>query len=173
MNRCRRTFIHFWIALSITGGRQVFCQVQTAPPSLAATLIIKLAAFEKRIAGSGEVSIFVLGDPQTAVELQKGVGTLIGQSKLMRVASGTGLPKEKPSILFVGSRAKWEDAVAYTRANKILRATANPDWVGRGVTLGMGVGNDGKPKIWLNLTSAAEENLDWNPAILKIAKTVQ
>jgi hypothetical protein len=173
MQRLSKTLFQSWLSFLIIGGSQVFCQIQTAPPNLAATLVVKLAAFEKRIAGGGEVRIHVLGDPKTAVELEKGIGTAIGHSKLTRVTSGTGLPQEKPSILFVGSTVGLENAIAYSRSQKILSVTANPEWVAKGVTLGVGVGNDGKPKILLNLSSSAEENLDWNPAILKIAKTVQ
>jgi hypothetical protein len=149
----------------------LFPQVQTAPPGLAATLIVKLAAFEKGISNSSTVTIFVLSDPRVAAELEKGIGASVGQSRLSRVISGTRPPAEKPSILFVGREADPVEAVAYSRSHKILSVTATPEWIARGVNLGVGVGNDGKPKVLLNLTATAEENCDWNPAIMKIAKT--
>jgi hypothetical protein len=151
----------------------LFPQVQTAPPNLAASLIVKLAAFEKGVSNSPSVTIFVLADPKVAAELEKGIGTAIGQSKLSRVLSGNRLPAEKPTLLFVGAGAKPEEAIAYSRSQKILSVTANPEWIARGVSLGVGVGNDGKPKVLLNLTATAEENGDWNPAIMKLAKTTR
>ena len=106
-------------------------------------------------------------------ELEKGIGVAIGQSRLSAVLSGNRLPSEKPSILFVGGGARPEEAVAYARSHKVLSVTANPEWIARGVNLGVGVGNDGKPKVLLNLTATVEENCNWNPAIMKLAKTVR
>jgi hypothetical protein len=171
MRRFGKTFILIWFSALVLLRSPLFPQVQTAPPGLAATLIVKLAAFEKGISSSPGVTIYVLADPKVAVELEKGVGTAIGQSRLSSVLSGTRLPAEKPSILFVGGGARPEEAIAYSRSQKILSVTANPEWIARGVNLGVGVGNDGKPKVLLNLTATAEENCDWNPAIMKLAKT--
>jgi hypothetical protein len=171
MRRSGKTFIFAWFSALFLLHAPLFSQVQAAPPNLAASLIVKLAAFEKGISGSPGVTIFVLADPKVAVELEKGIGTAIGQSRLSRVWSGTRLPAEKPSILFVGGGARPEEAVAYSRSQKVLSVTANPEWIARGVDLGVGVGNDGKPKVLLNLTATAEESCDWNPAIMKLAKT--
>lgn len=149
------------------------CQVQNAPPSVAAALTIKLAAFYKNIDTDGDVSVYVMGSPQVAAELEKGIGTAIGPSRLARVFSGEEVPGQKPSILFVGKQVNLDKALAYSRARKILTVTGLPDLVGRGVTLGIGVGNDGKTRVILNLESAVEENVSWNPAIMKIARTVR
>jgi hypothetical protein len=148
-------------------------QILPAPPELAAALLVKLAAFEKRIAASGEVTVYVLGDSKAAAEFQKCIGAPIGPSKLARVASGAALPSETPSILFVGEKADVKAAVGYAKTRKILSAAADPARVVEGVSLGVGVGADGKPKIVLNLSSSSEEDLEWNPAILKLAKTVR
>jgi hypothetical protein len=148
-------------------------QVLPAPPELAAALLVKLAAFEKRTAASGDVTVYVLGDAKAAAEFRKCVGTPIGTSRLARVASGTGLPAEAPSILFVGEKADVKAAIGYTQSRKIMSAAADPARVAEGVSLGVGVGADGKPKIVLNLSSSSEEDLDWNPAILKMARTIR
>ncbi len=173
MKRGGKNLISVCFSLFLFLRPPLFPQVQTAPPNIAATLIVKLAAFEKGISCSPGVTIFVLADPKVAIELEKGIGTAIGQSRLSRVLTGIRLPSEKPSILFVGGGASPEEAVAYSRSQKILSVTANPEWVARGVNLGVGVGNDGKPKVLLNLTAAAEENCNWNPAIMKLVKTTR
>src|SRR4030042_6965109 len=114
-----------------------------------------------------------MGSPQVAAELEKGIGTAIGLSKLARVFFGEEMPGQKPSILFVGNQVNLDKALAYSRAQKILTRTSLPDLVDRGVTLGIGVGNDGNTKVILNLESTVEENVSWNPAIMKIARTVR
>lgn len=172
MKRIPITVLFVWFSASLLLP-PLLSQVQTAPPAIAATLIVKLAAFEKGISSSPSVTVYVLADPKIAVEFEKGIGSPVGQSRLSRVYSGTRLPSEKPSILFVGAGANPEEAVAYSRSQKVLSATAIPEWIARGVDLGVGVGNDGKPKVLLNLTATTEENCDWNPAIMKLAKTTR
>lgn len=148
-------------------------QTLEAPENLVAALLVKLSAFEKTISSSGNVIVYVLGDPKVAVELQKVVGETIGQSKLALVLFGDKLPDEIPNILYVGKTTKLVQALAYSRKNKILSVTGIPELVKEGVTLGIGVGNDGKPKVILNLNSTIEENLLWNPAIMKVARTIK
>jgi hypothetical protein len=148
-------------------------QILNAPETLAAALVIKLSSFEKNISTVGEVVIYVLDSPKVAAELEKGIGSSIGQSRLMRVVSGKGLPAEKPNIFYIGNASKLSQALGYTRDKKILSITGMPDLVKEGVTLGVGVGNDGKPKVILNLNSTLQENLSWNPAIMKVARTIQ
>ena len=128
---------------------------------------------ETKLAGGGDITIYVLGDNDIAAELKKAVGQAIGKSTLKQVESGAELPGEKPSCLFVGDPVMFSSATKYTREQKILSITAHPDLVSKGLSLGIGLGDDGKPKILLNLSSSAAEELDWNPAIMKIAQTIK
>ena len=148
-------------------------QLKKAPADVAAVMLIKVADFEKNISDGRDISIYVIDAPDVAVELRKAIGKPIGKSVLRSVESDSKLPASAPSILYVGSASKVNEAIGYTRANKILSATGNPDWVERGISLGFGVGDDGKPKILINSEGSKEENLEWNPALLKIAKLVQ
>jgi hypothetical protein len=173
MRRWNYSFSPLYVVGFLCFLSTAMAQVQNAPPAIAATLVIKLAAFEKTLSSGGDLQIYVLGDSKVANELQKGVGSAVGQARLARVLSGSDLPAARPSILFVGSAAKLQETVSYTRTQKILSVTAQPELVQRGVTLGVGIGNDGKPKVLLNLSSTVEENLSWNPAVMKIAKTIQ
>jgi hypothetical protein len=162
-----------WTVFCVLSAVSALSQIQPAPAPVAATLIVKLAAFEKTLAAGGDLSFHVTGDPGLAAELRKGVGLAVGRSRLARVSAGSGLPQEKPSVLVIGGSAALKEALAFTRSRKVLSATAVPEWVAEGVTLGVGIGNDGKPKVLLNLSSTVDEGLDWNPAILKLAKTIQ
>ncbi|MBN1782464.1 YfiR family protein [bacterium] len=148
-------------------------QTDDAPVSLAAALTIKLAAFEKNISSGETVAIHVLGSPEMADELKKGIGTSIGSAKIESVTQGDSLPVNAPQILYVGQEADVERAIRYTRLHKILSISGKQNLVSKGITLVIGVGGDGKPMIKLNLTSTIEEGLNWNPAIMKIAKTVK
>jgi hypothetical protein len=170
MNR----ILQIWLALSLSVvALPIFSQILDAPQNIAAALLIKLSAFEKTISSTGDVMVYVLGAPDVASELQKVVGQSIGQSRLAKVKSGENIPAEKPDILYIGKTSKLTQAIAYTRNNKILSITGMPNLVMEGVTLGIGVGSDGRPKVVLNLSSTVEENLTWNPAIMKIARIIK
>jgi len=149
-------------------------QTAEAPPNVAAALTVKLVGFAENLSSEGsEVSIYVLGSPDVAAELLKGVGKPVGKAILQTVMSGDGLPETAPTVLFLGDASKLTETTAYTKTNKILSITNQPDLVTEGVTLGVGVGSDNKPKILLNLTSTTEEGISWNPAIMKVARTIK
>jgi hypothetical protein len=74
--------------------------------------------------------------------------------------------------LFVGEGADPALVTRYTRVNRVLSVTNVPDFVGKGVTLGIGIEND-RPKVLLNLTGSDFEGMKWDPKILKISKTVR
>jgi len=144
-----------------------------APPELAAALIVKLVGFEKTVAAGGDIAIYVIGAQEWAAKLKGAVGQKIGKATLASVDHGDGLPTDKPSILCLGDAAKVADVTAYTQAEKVLSVTNQPDLATDGITLALGVGDDGKPQVTLNLASSKAEGRDWNPAIMKIAKTVK
>lgn len=148
-------------------------QTENTPASLAVALTLKLAAFEKNIASQENVTIFVLGAPDVAVELQNVIGSAIGKATLTAVSSGDTLPEQPPSLLFVGSEADINQAVEYAKKHNILSITGVPQFASKGVILGIGIGTNGKPVVTLNLTSTIEAGISWNPAIMKIAKTIK
>lgn len=153
---------------------QIHSQTAETSPDVTAPLIVKLAGFEKNLSGSSkDLSIYVMGSPAMYAVLGNMIGTKIGNSTIANVMSGADLPIIQPAILYLGDQSKTADAIKYTRAKKILSVSGIPDLVNSGITLGIGLGDDGKPSILLNIESSKEENLVWNPAILKIAKTVK
>jgi len=147
-------------------------QTTDAPPNVAAALTMKLVSLEKKISAGGDITIYVISAPKVADELKKGIGKKIGKATLKNVESGSDLPAAKPTFIFVGKKADVSTAIEYSRKNKILSVTGTLDYVNQGVSLGIGVGG-GKPKIVLNLSASVEESLDWNPAIMKVAKTIK
>ncbi|MGH7455394.1 MAG: YfiR/HmsC family protein, partial [bacterium] len=138
-----------------------------------AALIVKLIALEKNAGSAGaELTIYVMGAPNVAAELQKAVGKTVGSTTLKNVLEGEELPKAKPTALYVGNELRLEEAIRYCRANRVLSIAGDDKLSPKGVTLGIGVGNDGKPKITLNLSASSAEGLYWNPMITKFAKTI-
>ena len=145
-----------------------------APPDVASALIIKLVALEKSLVGvGGDIVIHVMGSPAIAEALSKAVGIDIGKGKLAKVTGGDVLPASKPTIICLSDASKLAEVTAYTRKEKVLSVTNMPDLVGKGISLGIGVGESGKPEVTLNTTASKAEGLNWNPAIMKIAKIVK
>jgi hypothetical protein len=143
-------------------------QIKDAPATIAAALLVKVIGFEKNISKS-DISIYVLGSSEITAELKKA----IGKANIKIVTSGKNMPAEPPTILFLCDAGKVDEAMNYTRKNKVLSATNLTDLISKGITLGFGVGTDNKPKILLNLNSSVEEGLDWNPAIMKVAQIIK
>jgi hypothetical protein len=168
---------HFKIIISVLFlslvSSSLHAQMKNAPANVVAAMLVKVIHFEKNIANGGDITIYVLNAQDVAIELKKAVGMSIGKSTLKNVTSGKTLPADKPSVIYFDDVSQLNAVTEHTYSNKILSATGHPDLVERGVTLGFGIGEDNKPKIILNLNASLEEELDWNPAILKIAKTVK
>lgn len=142
-----------------------------AAPNVVAALLVKLGGFDKAV-GAADVTIYVMGAPDVATALTKAVGSKMGAGKLTAVHSGSAAPTDKPSIVFVGAGSEVA-AMAYTRANKVLSVTGDPALAQKGVTLGIAVGANGKPAVFLNLAGSQAEGCNWNPAITKIAKIIK
>jgi hypothetical protein len=150
-----------------------FCEdITSAPVSLQAALFLKLLVFNKNISSGGDITIYVVGAEDFAAEMKKAEGKAVGSSKIGKVIEGTGIPQEKPSIIYVGSKSSPAEIVEYTQKNKILSISGNADFISKNVTLIVGISSK-KPKIMLNLSSSKEEGIQWNPAILKVAATIK
>jgi hypothetical protein len=169
-----KIFICITLMLLLTSiNSHVIAQAKDAPAPVATALLIKLAGMEKNVSSAGNISVYVMGAKDIEEHLKKAIGKSIGKAKLVEVTGGDDLPTSKPTILVVGSKSAVEKATKYCRENKILSYTGIADLIPKGVALGVGVGDDNKPRIMLNLTASVEEGLDWNPAIMKVAKTVK
>ena len=161
------------IGLLLIAGVTSSLGAEPAPAGVMVALTVKLAALEKNVASGGDLSIWVIGSPKVAAEFKKVAGKAIGKATLKNVGAGDALPTAKPNILCLCDPAMLADVIKYTRENKVLSITNDPDLVTKGISLGIGIGEGGKPAVSLNVTASKEEGLDWNPAIMKVAKTVK
>ena len=142
--------------------------VEVAPAAVQASLLVKLLAFNKHLASGCDICVHVIRCPEFAAAMKKGIGIPVGKGRISSVTEGDGLPTERPAVVYVADSSMTDAVIEYTRANDVLSMTGLPDQVEKGVTLGVGV-KEGKPKILLNVSSSKQEDIDWNPAVLKIA----
>ena len=142
------------------------------PPKLQAKLFLKLLAFNNDINKGGAVSIYVIHSTEFASEMRGVIGNKIGKSDLTAVEQGTDLPLQKPSVIYIGDAANLNEVITYTRANNILSMTGTPDFVAKGVTLGVGA-FENRPKILLNASASKEEKVNWNPVLFKISTIIK
>ena len=149
-------------------------QAEIAPPNMASGLILQFLAFEKNLMSTDtEMKIHIIGDQDLADEMKKSIGTKIGNRNLSSITNSNSLPSDEIDVLIISNDKKIDEAIAYTRKNKIPSITNNPELVEKGISLGVGMNETGGQVILVNLSATVEENLDWKPVILKIAKTVK
>lgn len=141
---------------------------EQAPAQLQAALILKLMPLYNNL-GDKSYTIHVIGAPDVAKELKSQLGKSTGKATLTGVTFSDGLPTQEADVIYIGNNAA--EGVAFAQQNGVLSVTGNFNYVREGVTLGIGL-EDKKPKIYLNLASSKKEGADWNPAILKVVKTV-
>jgi hypothetical protein len=151
----------------------IFARGGDAPAGVAAALVLKTVGFETHIGASRNLTVYVMGAQDVAVELQKGVGKAVGTATLQKVSGGTKPPNEKPSVLFIGRGIRADEAVAYAQTHQVLTVTNDTELLKQGVAMGFALSSDGKPEIWLNMPASARCGLDWNQAIIKVAKIIQ
>lgn len=149
-------------------------QASEAPLELTVALFLQLIVFENNLMGKeGDFSVHIVGSSKLADMLSKKIGWQIGKRKLGKVTESNSMPTEKTDVMCIVKSSNIQEVVDYTHKEKILSFTNNPDFVSKGVALGVGVNSDGKPAISINLKASKEEGLNWNPAILKIAIKVK
>ncbi|MBL7973303.1 MAG: DUF4154 domain-containing protein [Candidatus Kapabacteria bacterium] len=151
------------------------CFAQTIEPNLAAVLVLKVAAMEKKLGEANNgITIYVVDAPEIARELRKVSGSTVGKTRLESVTEGPGLPAVKPDVLFVGSTENASKFIRYARQNHILTISTYQDSFDAGTSIYLGKDEStGKSYIALNITASKEEALEWNPALLKIARSTR
>jgi hypothetical protein len=158
----------FFLALFYLAASFTPLYAQKAPANLQAALFTKLLAFYTNLGGDS-FTIHVVGAPDVAEEFKKKIGSKVGKAQLDAVSEGDGPPSNGAKVIYVGKSVK--AITDYSQANKVLTITGEPKFVNDGVTLGVAI-EGGKPKILLNLSATKAEDVNWNPAILKVASTI-
>ncbi len=152
----------------------LFASVTAAPPDVQAAFIIKLLSFERNLSFSSQgITIYVLGAQDVADALEAGIGKPIGKATLAKIERVSTLPTTTSgaSVIYVGDPSMVEEVKIYCRNNKVLSITGNPEIITKGISMAIAA-EEGKPTIFINLSSSKAEGVNWNPAILKVASTI-
>jgi hypothetical protein len=136
------------------------------PVALQAPILAKVLDFYTNIPSSN-VEVYVIKSSDMAA----GFNTMIGKSKINSVKEGADPPTSKPSMIYCNDESKIDQVVQYARANKLLTMTGNVSLLSKGIVLGVDL-VDGKPKINLNVKESKDLDIQWNPAMLKVAVLV-
>ena len=153
---------------------QIFAgDIKQASNDVAVSLLVKVLSFEKRLSITDEITVFVLDNHELAQAWLSVRGQKIGGGTVTEIITGSKLPRRKPTIVCIGAAVNVSEVTDYTRGNQVMSITVFPEMVDEGVSLGVGVGDDNKPKIFVNLSASKEEGLEWNTAIMKSAKVVK
>lgn len=143
-----------------------------APPELAAALLCRLAGMRLEPAES-EIVVHVMGDREVASALKALQGRSVGAVTLREVSSGTRLPEEAPSILYIADKTQVSHVASYCRANKVLSVSGQPEIFSYGTAIGIGVGEGGRPLIILNSKLATSEGWLWGDDFASIATVIR
>jgi hypothetical protein len=146
---------------------------------LASKIILKVLLLDKDLEAKtkNKIVIGVIGSDAAYEAFSALKGQPIDQDRaftVVEVIRYTAPPSngKRPTLLFVGSTARPEDVLPFTRKRKVISATNVAGFVERGVTVGVTVENN-RPRVLLNLVGSEREGINWNPKILKIAKTIR
>lgn len=168
--RCRLGFAT--LAVCVCAVMLVGAQRTAAPAGVQAALLLKLIEFHKGITADSVMTVYVAGSAEVAAELKKAIGKKIGETEFRAVDDGAGVPKTKPSVIYVGAGSKAEDIVAYCRQHKVVSFTGVPEAFDKGVTLGAVV-ESGKLKVLFNPEASKEEGAEWAAGLFRIIEGAQ
>jgi hypothetical protein len=133
--------------------------------------------------------VYVPGDPasvkakdEVAEELERLKGTTVKSRPVQYVplefTGGRELEKavraQRPNVLYLapGNGESLEQVLRISRNYGITTTTGVPDYVERGVAVGIGVKRD-KPHILINLPGSRSEGSDFEASLLRIATVVK
>jgi len=78
-------------------------------------------------------------------------------------------------ILYItpGNKSHLSSIIKISQKNKILTMTAVPEYVNKGISVGIGLKENNKPEIWINLSSAKAEGSDFSADLLKLCRVLK
>lgn len=161
------------VSLLAAGGA---ARADSVPPALVCNIVLRVLAMDTGLPArsSGKLIITVIGDDEIYETFAKLRGTKVGGKVVLAdvVRGDSGSDPGASAVLFAGAGADPAKVTAISRSKRILTVTNVPNYVVEGVTLGIGI-EAGKPKVLLNLSSAAEEKIEFKPQLLKLARTMR
>jgi hypothetical protein len=158
-------------------------------PALALTLMLKVITYDNAFARTGEGAFVVLvpyagAEREQADEVVSAADTLTQKMILHRnlkfvpvkvdeLAAKAAELKASALLLHTGAASSLtRHTVSVAAQLHIYSMAMDPERVDEGIALGVGT-NNGKPQLVINIPSARAEGCDFQPSVLKVARTVQ
>lgn len=158
------------LVMAIVTTGNLFAQYSPADAAQASQMVSMACIFEKGISEKSDCEIYIYNNSDVQNAIKSFEGQKLGNTTLKTLSAGNEIPVNKPDIVFIGNKKNFDEVLAYCNDNDVLTLTNIPALVKKGVTLGMGVDNAGKPRLLINPEGVAEQGRNFNPAIMKIAK---
>jgi hypothetical protein len=187
----RRTFIALLALGAVAAlGRDAAADEVPVPVPLQAELLVKVAGYDKSLAGRAgdRVRVLIVVKPGSAdgarvgLQLEKALaakdaiaGMAHERSTLATADAATvarTCRERRIAIVYFASGFRDDEAAAFAKALEgvdVLSAAAMPQWVQSGVVLGFDL-ISGKPKILFHLTQARKQNVKLSAEVLKMAR---
>jgi hypothetical protein len=179
------------LALGLAPGPGI-AQTMSLPAESQIPLLLKVLTYDRRFeakAGTEVVVgiVYMAGDPDSLRAAEE-VGTIFykfaGKTvkklpvkyvmvEYTRAPEVERLLKAKGiKVLYVtpGNSKNLEDLVKMSQANGLTSATGVPDYVKKGIAVGVGLRADRKPQIYINLPSSKSEGSEFDASLLQIAE---
>ena len=178
----RYVAIFLILVLAIAAARAV----EVAPLSRQVMILTKVLSHAKKIASeSGELQFGILGDQNDFVSrtLQKTMYESVKENDKARVGERVIVPvmvdirklkTAKVEVLYItpGMNKHIEKIVAHTREKNILTISGVAEHLDKGVSIGI-LPKDDAYQIVLNLTGTEQEEVEFESALHKLAKTMR
>jgi hypothetical protein len=175
-----------WIVVILLLACATVLSVEVAPLSRQVMILTKVLSYAKKISSdSGDLLFGIVGDKNDFVSktLQKTMFESVKENEEARVGQREIVPvmvdvrKLKTAavhVLYVtpGTKKYLERIVAYSRNKKILTISGVAEHLDKGISVGILPKGDAY-QIVLNLTGAEQEEVEFDSALHKLAKTMR
>jgi hypothetical protein len=188
VRRLRRVFVLALMALPLPCA----AQTMSLPADSQVPLLLKILTYDRHFeakAGREVVVgiVYVAGDPESLKAAEEVGSTFykfagktvkkIPVKYVMVEYTNAGdveklLKQKNVKILYVtpGNSRNLVDLVRISQANGMTTATGVPEYVKKGIAVGVGVRQDKKPQIHINLKSSKSEGSEFDASLLQIAE---
>jgi hypothetical protein len=164
------------------------------PADLQVPLILKVLVYDRNFGDRDQsaVNIAVVFDPTDPASVRART-ELVGALERVSTKTLRGLPirfssievtqgadidaavrANRINVLYItpGSARHLEELLRSSERNRVLTATGVPEYVARGVAVGVGLRQD-KPEILINLASSRSAGGEFDASLLRIARVIR
>ena len=195
LSQWRRRFPAATVIFLLAAGRAGAAEAMPIPPDVQITLLLKVLTYDRNFATKARTGVsigvvYVPTDPDSVRvkdEILKTLSRVGGRTIKNLPIRYTALEFRDPAsleklvranrinVFYVapGNGAGLEALVKMSKTFAITSLTGVPEFVQRGVAIGIGMKPDNKPDIIINLRASREEGSDLDASLLRIARVLK